>query len=251
MSHSIISPAILYWGTPVVLVSSENEDASSNVCAISSAFWLSHRCVLGFGARSKTPQNILRTGHCTVNLPDDSPHLVAAVNALATTTGTAEPSPAKLSRGYRYVKDKWSVASLTPQAYDFVRPPRIQECPVQMECELAARHPLMEDLPDLAGALVLVELKVLRVHVRETLRMKGYPNRIDPDKWRPMIMSFQELYGLGQGKLGFSQLAEIDEEKYRVFSRSKVVQLPGDDDAELVDKENGRLRDTKTTRNGN
>jgi len=109
----------------------------------------------------------------------------------------------------------------------------------------------MEDLPDLAGALVLVELKVLRVHVRETLRMKGYANRIDPDKWRPMIMSFQELYGLGQGKLGFSQLAEIDEEKYRVFSRSKVVQLPGDDDAELVDKENGRLRDTKTTRNGN
>ncbi|KAK3182648.1 hypothetical protein K4F52_006099 [Lecanicillium sp. MT-2017a] len=220
MAHSIISPAILYWGTPVVLVSSENEDSSFNVCAISSAFWLSHRCVLGFGRGSKTPQNILRTGHCTVNLPDDSPHLVAAVNALATTTGTAEPSQSKLSRGYRYVKDKWTVANLTPQMSDFVPPPRIQECPVQMECELATSHPLMEDLPDLAGAIVLLELKVLRVHVHNDLRMKGFANRIDPDKWRPMIMSFQELYGLKAGKLGFSQLAEIDEEKYRPFSRT-------------------------------
>ncbi|KAJ3498403.1 hypothetical protein NLG97_g1154 [Lecanicillium saksenae] len=220
MSHVAISPAILYWGTPVALVASENEDCSSNISAISSAFWLLDRCVLGFGASSKTPQNILHSGHCTVNLPEDT--LIAPVNALATTTGTPKPSAGKIARGYRYVKDKWAVAGLTPQPSELVRPPRIQECPVQMECELVASHGLMQELPTMAGALVVVELKVLRVHVLERLRMAGHANRIDPDKWRPMIMSFQQLYGLRDSKIAPSQLAQIDEELYR----SSPTQMP-------------------------
>jgi hypothetical protein len=28
--------------------------------------------------------------------------------------------------------------------------------------------------------------------------MDGQPNRVDPDKWRPLIMSFQQFYGLGE-----------------------------------------------------
>ncbi|UKZ81421.1 hypothetical protein TrVFT333_009193 [Trichoderma virens FT-333] len=196
MSHSIISPAILYWGTPVVLVSSENEDGSENICAISSAFWLGHRCLLGFGAESKTPQNILRTGQCVVNLPDDS--LARHVNLLADTTGSENVSESKKDRGYRYVKDKWACAELTPQKSDLVRPRRILECPVQMECELAEAHQVMKDFPDLKGVIVAIELKVLRTHVLDSIRMPGHPNRVDPDKWRPMIMSFQELYGLGE-----------------------------------------------------
>ncbi|OAR00021.1 hypothetical protein LLEC1_00482 [Akanthomyces lecanii] len=213
MSHIAISPAILYWGTPVALIASENEDGSSNISAISSAFWLVDRCVLGFAAGSQTPQNIIRSGHCTVNLPEDA--LVASVNALATTTGTPEPSASKIARGYRHVKDKWAVAGLTPQASQLVRPPRIRECPVQMECELVDSHGLMQDTPMMAGALVVLELKVLRVHVLERLRMPGHVNRIDPDRWRPMIMSFQQLYGLRDTKIAPSQLAEVDEELYR------------------------------------
>ncbi|GJN82350.1 hypothetical protein PLIIFM63780_005890 [Purpureocillium lilacinum] len=232
-THSVISPAILYWGTPVVLVSSENEDGTHNLCAISSAFWLGHRCVLGFGAGSKTPQNILRTGQCVVCLPNDS--MVAPVNALASTTGSEHPSPSKLARGYRFVKDKWSCADLTPQPADLVRPARVRECPVQMECELACGHPLMEDVPDRRGVLVAIELQVLRVHVHDKLRMEGHANRIDPDKWRPMIMSFQELYGLSEGKAGESHLARIDEEKYRAVTRSSVVKRPGDEDKEMAE----------------
>lgn len=214
MSHTTISPAILYWGTPVALVTSENQDGSFNISAISSAFWLLDRCILGFGARSHTPQNIQRTGRCTVNLPEDT--LTDAVNALATTTGTPQPSASKLARGYRYVKDKWTVAGLTPQPSEVVAPPCIRECAVQMECELAASHGLLGDVPAMAGALVVLELKVLRVHVLERLRLPGYENRIDPDQWRPMIMSFQHLYGLREGKVAPSQLAKIDEELYRV-----------------------------------
>jgi hypothetical protein len=40
------------------------------------------------------------------------------------------------------------------------------------------------------------------------------PDRIDPDAWRPLIMSFQRFYGLG-GEVHPSRLAGIDEEAYR------------------------------------
>ena len=40
-------------------------------------------------------------------------------------------------------------------------------------------------------------------------------DRIDPDKWRPLIMSFQEFYGLTPMKLAPSALAEIPERLYR------------------------------------
>lgn len=232
-NHSVMSPAILYWGTPVVLVSSENEDGTTNICAISSAFWLGHRCILGFGTSSKTPQNISRTGQCVVNLPDDS--MTTAVNALASTTGTEEPSSSKLARGYRFIKDKWTCAGLTPQDSHLVRPARIAECPVQMECRLAKRHGLMRDVSDRAGAIVAIELHVERVHVAEELRMKGHANRVNPDRWRPMIMSFQELYGLAEGKIAESRLARIDEEQYRMLTRSEIVELPSDKNTDLAD----------------
>jgi len=45
--------------------------------------------------------------------------------------------------------------------------------------------------------------------------MDGTANRIDPDKWRPLIMSFQEFYGLAPGKAHASMLGEIPEELYR------------------------------------
>ncbi|KAM0259663.1 hypothetical protein ACHAQJ_003242 [Trichoderma viride] len=246
MAHSVISPAILFWGTPVLLVSSENEDGSENISATSSVWWLGHRCVLGFAAESKTPQNILRTGQCVVNLPDDT--MIRHVNLLADTTGTEHPSQSKLERGHRYVKDKWTRAELTPQKSDLVRPRRILECPVQMECELAKGHQMMKDFPDLKGAIVAIELKVLRTHVLDNIRMAGYPNRIDPDRWRPLITSFQEFYGLSASKLSKSSLDRIDEEKYRPFTRSEVVKLPVYGDKEEV--ENIYLQTNEKLENG-
>ena len=44
--------------------------------------------------------------------------------------------------------------------------------------------------------------------------MPGTGHRIDPDRWRPLIMSFQHFYGLGD-RLHPSRLASIDEELYR------------------------------------
>lgn len=246
MTHSTISPAILYFGTPVVLITSENEDGPDNICAISSVFWLGHRCILGFGAENKTTKNILRTGHCVVNLPDDT--MGRHINLLATTTGTKDEdlTSSKRARNYRYVKDKWACADLTPQKSDLVRPARILECPVQMECELAKGHVLMEDFPDLKGVITALELKVLRIHIQDHLRMPGYPNRVNPDNLRPIFMCFQELYGFGEGKVADSVLGKVNEEMYRGITRSAVVKLPGDEDKEKLE-EKSKLIEEKAT----
>jgi hypothetical protein len=54
------------------------------------------------------------------------------------------------------------------------------------------------------------------VHASPGILATDRPNRIDPDRWRPLIMSFQHFYGLADGRLVPSRLATVDEELYRV-----------------------------------
>src|SRR3954463_10743566 len=129
--HATIDPAILYFGTPVVLVSTLNQDGTPNLAPMSSAWWLGRSCMLGFGARSHTPANLLRTGECVLNLP--SVDQVAAVDRLARTTGSDPVPPYKLAMGYRHRRDKFAAAGLTPEPSELVRAPRAAECPVQLE----------------------------------------------------------------------------------------------------------------------
>ena len=211
-AHISIEPAILYFGTPVVLISTLNEDGSANIAPMSSAFWLGWRCALGLGSSSKTTQNMIRTGECVLNLP--SVEEVDAVNRLARLTGS-NPVPAnKVKRGYRYEPRKFEAAGLTPIPSETVSPPRARECPVQMEAVLTARHGLGDD-GAWKGATGIYEVRIQRVHVRPALVMDGFSNRIDPDRWRPLIMSFQQFYGLAPGPIHLSRLAEIPEDLYR------------------------------------
>lgn len=218
--HKSIDPAILYFGTPVVLVSSLNEDGTPNVAPMSSAWWLGWSCLLGFGARSKTPANILRTGECVLNLP--SVDQVGAVDRLARTTGSNPVPPHKVAMGYRYEPDKLGVADLTPETSEIVAPPRIRECPVQLEAVLEKAHPLAENDPARKGNLIALEVRIVRVHVEEDLLLQGHENRIDPDAWRPLIMSFCQFYGLGP-RVHPSRLAEIPESAYRPRPRPVEV----------------------------
>jgi len=210
--HKTVEPAILYLGTPVVLISTVNEDGSYNLAPMSSAFWLGWRGVLGLAAGSKTPQNMFRTRECVLNLP--SADLVAAVNRLALTTGSDPVPEIKQRRGYRHVKDKFGIAGLTPQASETVGAPRVGECPVQLEAVVEASHGIAEDNETLRGRVVTFEVRVQRVHAHESILMRDKPDHIDPDKWRPLIMSFQRFYGLG-GELHESSLSRIPEKMYR------------------------------------
>ena len=210
--HVTCEPGILYFGTPVVLISTTNEDGSFNLAPMSSAFWLGWRCMLGLACASKTTENMKRTGECVLNLP--SVGLVVAVNRLARTTGSNPVPKGKIRKGYRFERDKFGISGLTPVPSFTVAPPRVLECHVQMEAKLEAVHGVADDDDVQRGHLNCIEVRVQRVHVEESILMTDHHDRIDPDKWRPLIMSFQHFYGLG-GKLHESTLAEIPESMYR------------------------------------
>src|SRR5689334_25412582 len=67
--HKTIEPTILYFGTPVALISSLNEDGSPNIAPMSSAWWLGWTCMLGLGPMGQTSENLIRTRECVINLP--------------------------------------------------------------------------------------------------------------------------------------------------------------------------------------
>jgi flavin reductase (DIM6/NTAB) family NADH-FMN oxidoreductase RutF len=211
--HSAIEPAILYFGTPVVVVSTLNEDGTPNLAPISSVFWLGWRCMIGVGAGSKTAQNLRCARECVLNLP--SVHEVDGVNRLALTTGANPVPEVKAARGYRHVKDKFTAAGWSQVAAETVAAPRIRQCPVQLEAVVEAVHRIADEDEALRGRLLTMELRIKRVHVEQSLLVDGAENRIDPDKWRPLIMSFQKFYGLEAEQAHASTLSRIPEAMYR------------------------------------
>jgi flavin reductase (DIM6/NTAB) family NADH-FMN oxidoreductase RutF len=206
-------PPILYVGTPVVLISTCNEDGSANLAPMSSAFWLGWRGVLGLDRTSKTVANIIRTNQCVLNLPSEAQ--VEAVDRIALTTGSNVLPPHKVARGYRFEKDKFGIAGLTPIASETIEPPRAGECPIQMEAVVEHTYNMSECDPAGRGRRVLFELRIQRVFVESSILADGDPNRIDPDKWRPLIMSFQKFYGLADRQAHASRLSQIPEALYK------------------------------------
>jgi flavin reductase (DIM6/NTAB) family NADH-FMN oxidoreductase RutF len=123
-----------------------------------------------------------------------------------------------MQKGYRFERDKFGLSGFTTVDSETVAAPRALECPVQLEAKLKRVHKLEEDDDQRKGSLVGLEVRVTRVHVDTSIQMDGTENRIDPDKWRPLIMSFQKFYGLGP-QLHESTLATIPEEMYRIGKR--------------------------------
>jgi len=211
--HHARQPAILYFGTPVVLISTRNADGSANLAPMSSAFWLGWRCIIGLSAASHTAHNLLRERQCVLNLP--SAAQVDAVDRLALTTGSDPVPERKHQRGYRHVHDKFTQAGLTADASQTVHAPRVRECPVQLEAVLEDHHSLAAQDPVLRGHVLSFELRIQRVHLHDDILLPGTADHVDPDRWRPLIMSFQQFYGLAPERLQPSRLASIPEAAYR------------------------------------
>lgn len=204
--HRTVDPAILYFGTPVVLVSTLNSDGTPNLAPMSSAWWLGHRAMLGLAGSSRTTENLRRTGECVLNLPDAG--MARNVDRIAKTTGSDPVPQGKRARGYRHVADKFACADLTAVPSDVVAPPRVAECPVQLEATLVEAHRFN-------GSAWALETAIERIHADEEILAEGPSDRVDPDAWRPLIMSFQRFYGLTDDQVGSSRLAEIPESMYR------------------------------------
>ncbi len=199
--HKVIEPKILYFGTPVVLVSSLNEDGSSNLAPVSSAWWLGLSCMLGVSTRSKTVQNLMRHPEVVLNLP--SADLVDNVNRLALLTGKNPVPDYKKEMGYKFKPEKVKIAGFTESPADLVQPQRALQCPIQLEGRIEKIHDFGPTDDYLAG----IEIKIIRVHIDEKLLVPGTQSYIDPEKWDPLIMSLTEFFGL-RGKLRLSTLAE-------------------------------------------
>jgi flavin reductase (DIM6/NTAB) family NADH-FMN oxidoreductase RutF len=188
---------VLYFGTPVVLISSRNVDGSANVAPMSSAWWLGQSAMLGMAHRSKTTENLLRERECVVNLvPSD---LVDAVDLLAPLTGSDPVPDTKVAKGYRFEADKFAAAGLTPQESEVVGAPRVAESPIQLECVVEQAH-------DFSGTATAFEVRVVRAHIEERLLVPG-TDYVDPIRWDPLIMKFCEYFG-GAANLRRSTLAE-------------------------------------------
>lgn len=201
--HKTIDPTILYFGTPVAIISTLNEDGSPNLAPMSSAWWLGWSCMLGLGQMGQTSENIKRTRECVINLP--SVDQVEHVDRLAMTTGRNPVPEKKRDWGYRYEPDKFGIAGFTPIPSISVAPPRVKECPVQME---GIVHDVRTFGKNVSANMV--EVHIVNLHVEESLLVYGSdPARphIDPLRWRPLIMSLCRFFGLG-GEVHPSRLAD-------------------------------------------
>lgn len=216
--HKVCDLKVLYFGTPVVLIGSRNEDGSPNLAPMSSAWWLGDRCVLGLADTGQTSANLKREREGVLNMAPSS--IAAAVDRIGLLTGNPRISDAKRGRGYRYERDKFGAAGLTEQPADLVRAPRVAECPIQLECVVEATHPL--DGPDLHATAF--DLRVVRAHVEDDLIIPG-THYVDPVGWDPLIMKFCEFFG-GGGPVHSSRLAGGWKMPHRLGERAATAARP-------------------------
>ncbi len=128
---------------PVVLLTCVGEDGSPNILTVS---WVSVVCatppMVGVAVRRErfSYAGIRDTGEFVLNIP--SAALLRAVDFCGTVSGEAV--------------DKFARTNLTPLPGAKVRPPMIQECPINLECVVRQALPL--------GSHVLFVAEVAAVH---------------------------------------------------------------------------------------
>ncbi len=194
----IVHPKILYFGTPVVLLTTLNSDGTSNITPMSSAWALGNRLVLGLGDGGHGLANLRRHGECVVNVP--SPELWERVEALAPFTG-AQPVPDHKQGVFRSESDKFGVSGLTAAPSHDVRPNRITECPLQIEAKLVDLR-----MSGTGTHFSIIQVQAVRVHAHETIVVDD--SHIDPTVWSPLIYNFRHYFGLGP-ELGKTFRAEL------------------------------------------
>ena len=159
---------------PIALVSTVSADGRTNLAPFSFFNGISSRppiLMLAVGARrtgrKDTWNNIEATGEFVVNVV-----IPEIVDAMVAASGDYPPEV-----------DEIDLTRLTRVPSRRVRPPRIGESPVQMECRL-------EKLEEVAGTALILG-RVLLYHVRDDLLEGG---AVDPSRLRPIARLGGELY---------------------------------------------------------
>jgi flavin reductase (DIM6/NTAB) family NADH-FMN oxidoreductase RutF len=200
----LIQPSILYFGTPVAVLSTLDGEGRANLTPMSSAWALGDRLVLGLAEASQGCLNLLDSREAVVNLP--GPEQQAAVERLAPTTGRAPVPAHKAAMGYRHEADKFALAGWTPQPSRRVAPPRVAECPLQLEARLLAAHASAPAADGCREDIRILELKVVQVHAHAGIVRPG-SDHIDTARWSPLLYVFRHYFGTGP-RLGRNFRAE-------------------------------------------
>ncbi|HUW11351.1 MAG TPA: flavin reductase family protein [Anaerolineae bacterium] len=165
MAKKRIKPSRPIYPSPAALITSVDEQGTPNIIALGEVFNISIRqpVIVGIAIRPATYSHglITATREYVVNLPPS--RLAAKVDACGSSSG-------------RSGIDKFAAYGLTPLKSDEVRPPLIEECPVNLECrvigiqtigdhdlflgEVVAVH-VDEEVLDEAGAIVTDRLDML------------------------------------------------------------------------------------------
>lgn len=164
---------------PIALVSTLGADGVYNAAPFSFFTVLSlHPAVVGFavgrrrgGAKKDTLVNVEHSREFVINCVSEA--IAPAMNQ------TAGEYPSDV--------DEFTQAGLTPLASDLVRPPRVAESPIQLECRLMQ---IMEfGVPPAIHNFVVGE--VLRVHVDDGMIVGGV---IKPDRLRSVGRLGEDFY---------------------------------------------------------
>ena len=164
---------------------------------MSSAWALNDRIVLGMATGGQGSENAVREGECVINFAPSS--LWEKVERLARTTGRNPVPEYKAVGGYHYEPNKFQAAGLTPLPSDTVRPPRIAECPFQIEARIVAAHAPGGGAWEIGceHSFAIIETQVQRVHAHEDVTIAG-TNYVDVSRWQPLLYVFRHYVETGR-----------------------------------------------------
>ncbi|TFK54278.1 hypothetical protein OE88DRAFT_1711170 [Heliocybe sulcata] len=174
---------------PIAFVSSLSADGVPNLAPFSYFSMVAHdpplisvSFSLAPGKPKDTRENIRLTKEFTVNIISEP--WIEAANA------TAIDSPPEI--------DEWIVSGLTKEPSEVVKPPRVKESAVSLECELFHFQDICPPGSDLVtNTLVLGIIK--KAHIRNAVLAEG-GNSVDPEKLRPVARFGGQTYArLGDG----------------------------------------------------
>ncbi|GAA1512070.1 flavin reductase (DIM6/NTAB) family NADH-FMN oxidoreductase RutF [Agromyces terreus] len=185
--HVVVEPSVLYVGTPAYLIATGNPDGTPNLAPASSYWALGRMLVLGIEVDGQTAANLRERPDITVNFP--SGDLWRSLVRLSSLTGR-DPVPEGKRRRYRFERDKFAAAGLTPQPSELVVPPRVLECRLQFEARVR------RTTPGLDGSYLMVEAEVLRVHADPAI-LDPTGEHIDPTLWNPIVYAFRHFFERG------------------------------------------------------
>lgn len=186
-THRVIDPSVLYLGTPVYLVGTQNPDGSTNLAPASSHFALGRVIVLGLEEGGQSLDNVRRHAEITVNFPSAAQW--QNVERLAGVTGK-DPVPDEKIDAYTFEPAKFQRAGLTPAESDLVDVSMVAEAPIRLEARV------LRVTPGAAGIYGIVEAEVLRVHAQREITVPD-TNHIDPEAWHPLIYAYRHFYDRG------------------------------------------------------